>query len=268
MKTNYHSHTSRCFHATGEDEQYVLEAKKNNYDVIGFSDHMPVPGIEVEPGFKARMGYSKRSEYVKSVLSLKEKYKGKIDILLAYECEYFEELDSYYEELLNNEADYLIFGNHFMYYKENEYITNINEEIGSLKYLKQYEEKAIKALKSGYFKIMAHPDFYLKYCGFSKEARECAYNICKTAKENNVYLEINEMCFRRDGKTLIDNEVRYGYPTKFFFEIAKEVGNKFIIGVDAHNPEDYSSKSHQMAIDFAKEMCLDVEDYVVFDNSY
>ena len=70
MKTNYHSHTSRCFHATGEDEQYVLEAIKNNYDVIGFSDHMPVPGIEVEPGFKERMGYSKRSEYVKSVLCI------------------------------------------------------------------------------------------------------------------------------------------------------------------------------------------------------
>ena len=264
MKTNYHSHTSRCFHATGLDEEYVLEAIKNNYDVIGFSDHMPVPGIEVEKWFKARMGYSKRQEYVNSVLSLKEKYKDKIHVMLAYECEYFEELNSYYEELLNNEAEYLIFGNHFMYYKEGDYITNIPEEMGSLRYLKQYEEKAIKALKSGYFKIMAHPDFYLKYCGLTKGAKECAYNICRTAKENNVYLEINEMCFRRDGKTLIDNEVRYGYPTKFFFEVAKEIGNKFIIGVDAHNPSDYDSNSHQMAIDFAKEMGLEVCDFVEF----
>ena len=72
------------------------------------------------------------------------------------------------------------------------------------------------------------------------------------------------MCFRRDGKTLIDNEVRYGYPTKFFFEVAKEIGNKFIIGVDAHNPGDYSHKSHQMAIEFAKEMGLEIVDKIDF----
>ena len=26
MKTNYHTHTTRCMHATGDDEDYVLSA--------------------------------------------------------------------------------------------------------------------------------------------------------------------------------------------------------------------------------------------------
>ena len=28
MKTNYHTHTARCMHATGTDEEYVLSAIK------------------------------------------------------------------------------------------------------------------------------------------------------------------------------------------------------------------------------------------------
>lgn len=260
-KTNYHTHTYRCHHASGNDEEYVLKALENHYKEIGFSDHMPVKGIEEEQIFKVRMPYSKREEYVKSILHLKEKYKNKIKIYLAYECEYFDELKDYYAELLNNEADYLIFGNHFMYYENNQ-IFNKNEEIHSDKYIEQYKEKALKALESGYFKIMAHPDFYLKYVPWSDKAKECALAICQAALKHNVILEINEMCFRRDGKIKIGSEIRYGYPTKHFFEIAKAVGNTFIIGVDAHNPEDYGAYSHIQALDFAKELNLKVIDKI------
>ena len=33
MKTNYHTHTTRCMHATGSDEDYVLSAIKGGYYV-------------------------------------------------------------------------------------------------------------------------------------------------------------------------------------------------------------------------------------------
>ena len=38
MKTNYHTHTTRCVHATGSDEDYVLSAIKGGYQELGFSD--------------------------------------------------------------------------------------------------------------------------------------------------------------------------------------------------------------------------------------
>ena len=41
MKTNYHTHTSRCQHATGSDEEYVISAIKGGYQELGFSDHSP-----------------------------------------------------------------------------------------------------------------------------------------------------------------------------------------------------------------------------------
>ena len=39
---NYHTHTKRCGHAIGEDEEYVLRAIENGFDEIGFSDHAPM----------------------------------------------------------------------------------------------------------------------------------------------------------------------------------------------------------------------------------
>ena len=31
MRTNYHTHTTRCLHATGSDEEFVLSAIKGGY---------------------------------------------------------------------------------------------------------------------------------------------------------------------------------------------------------------------------------------------
>ncbi len=38
---NYHTHTSRCGHAGGSDEEYVQAAIKAGYQILGFSDHAP-----------------------------------------------------------------------------------------------------------------------------------------------------------------------------------------------------------------------------------
>ena len=41
MKTNYHTHTTRCMHAVGDDEDYVRSAIKGGFQELGFSDHGP-----------------------------------------------------------------------------------------------------------------------------------------------------------------------------------------------------------------------------------
>ena len=41
MKTNYHTHTTRCMHATGDDEDYVLSAIKGGYRILGFRTTLP-----------------------------------------------------------------------------------------------------------------------------------------------------------------------------------------------------------------------------------
>ena len=41
MKNNYHTHTTRCFHAVGQDEDYVRAAIDGGFDLLGFADHAP-----------------------------------------------------------------------------------------------------------------------------------------------------------------------------------------------------------------------------------
>ena len=43
MIANYHTHTYRCGHAVGEDREYVEKAIERGLQVLGFSDHVPMP---------------------------------------------------------------------------------------------------------------------------------------------------------------------------------------------------------------------------------
>ena len=79
LKTNWHTHTSRCGHAVGTDEEYVLAAIQGGLKTLGFSDHAPY----TEPAARDRMDYEEYEEYKDSILSLKEKYKDQIDIHLG-----------------------------------------------------------------------------------------------------------------------------------------------------------------------------------------
>ena len=89
MKANYHTHTARCGHAEGTDEEYVLAAIGRGFDELGFSDHVPWPYKNGYVHPTVRMNISQMPEYLASVRALAEKYRGQIRILTGFECEYF-----------------------------------------------------------------------------------------------------------------------------------------------------------------------------------
>jgi L-alanine-DL-glutamate epimerase-like enolase superfamily enzyme len=88
MKTNYHTHTTRCMHATGSDEDYVLSAIKGGYQELGFSDHTPWK-YHTDYVADMRMLPEELPRYVESLRSLREKYRDQISIKIGLECEYF-----------------------------------------------------------------------------------------------------------------------------------------------------------------------------------
>lgn len=118
MKTNYHTHTTRCHHATGSDEDYVLSAIKGGYQELGFSDHTP---WKYRTGYLSgiRMTPEEFPEYVQSIRTLQEKYRDRISIKLGLECEYFPEYIHWLKELVREyKLDYIIFGNHHFHTDE------------------------------------------------------------------------------------------------------------------------------------------------------
>ena len=66
----YHTHTTRCGHAYGSEEEYIQVAINNGLKVIGFTDHVFLPGIS-QPGMRG--DYSLLDDYVNTIKGLKEK---------------------------------------------------------------------------------------------------------------------------------------------------------------------------------------------------
>ena len=222
-KNNYHTHTTRCYHASGKDEEYVKAAIKAGIKELGFSDHTP---WHYNSSFKAtmRMPESQLDDYIESIRYLKEKYKDQISILIGLECEYFERYMPWLEKMLKDkQIDYIILGNH--YYETDELHQYFGSPVNEY-YLKAYVDHCIKAIDTGLYSYIAHPDL-VYYDKDSKLYQEEMSRLCAYAKEKDMPLEFNLLGFM-SGRH---------YPNESFWKIASKYQNKAIIGFDAHSPD-------------------------------
>lgn len=259
MRANYHTHSYRCNHATGENEEYIKEAITAGLDEIGLGDHMSHPGKEVD-NFN-RMPYENLEEYFKDIEKLQEKYKNEIAIVKGMECEYFSDFDWLYNELKEKHgAKYLILGVHFVEHEGKwPYVGSIKFDKGILK---KYVDYVVESMESGYFTYIAHPDLFgMSYENWDDYAIEQSRRIFETAERLDMPLEINVNGMRK-GTIKYNNGERYLYPIKEFWELSKEYNVKRIVGIDAHNPEELQDLD--MGINFAKELGLEIIDKLDF----
>lgn len=256
IKANYHSHSFRCGHAFGTDEEYVQGAIKAELETMGFSDHVILPGIH-QYGMRAEDPML--PDYLESVKALKKKYEGQIEIFTGFECEWFGPVfEGYYRDLLESgKCDYLIIGQHccMPQFDHMRFYASYADPDAAVK---DYTKDLVAGIRSGLFSYVAHPDVIVMWFHRWNELNEeSAYAICRAAKEMNIPLEINMSCSRFDTFDLDNPEVML-YPYPRFWEIASEIGNDVIIGVDAHQPNHYDSPYYQVFVDFAKKHRLNL----------
>lgn len=221
LKANFHTHTFRCKHAEGLEREYVEEAIKSGIKTLGFSDHTP---YFFDKGYVSndKMLPSELEGYVKTINDLKKEYKGDIDIYLGLETEYypkhFEQLIRFIEPF---QIEYMILGQH---YTNNEYdgvyaFTKNHTEADFITYVNQ----VIAGINTGYFSYVAHPDVFY-FPPKTEVYQKNMEKLCMVAKEKGLPLEFNLSGFMSG----------HWYPERKFLEIAKDVGNEIIFGVDAH----------------------------------
>ena len=249
-KVNYHMHTTRCKHAKGSDEDYVLEAIKNGYTSIGFSDHC-VWKYDTECHSKIRMELDEFPNYKESILYLKEKYKDQIEILFGMEVEYFPKyMDWMKQFIIDQDLDYVIFGNHFYQSEElNIYYGNCD-----LDYVDSYFDMCIEGLKTGIYSYLAHPELIMRnrYLTWNDAIEKRFADVCKVAKELDIPLEYNLLGLQYN----VMNRCEC-YPHHKFWELTHKIGNKVIIGMDAHQPSDLSNELYNYAYDDLKSMGIE-----------
>jgi histidinol-phosphatase (PHP family) len=252
MIANYHTHTMRCKHAFGTDEEYVLEAIKHGYKTLAFTDHSPWPLHPFELA-SIRMDISELAEYADSIQLLKKKYKDEIDIKLGLEAEYFEDRMEWLKRMKELfEMDLLIFGNHF--HQKITHGTYYAFYTDTEQVLDHYKTDSLAGLKSGLFSIFAHPDIFARSIRvWDDKAEDMSREIINCAKEQGVYLEFNLGGLRSHA----------GYPYLPFWKVVSQEKALTIIGIDAHSPSDLSDvKSISEAKRILKELNIQVTEKI------
>ncbi len=246
MIVDLHNHTTLCNHAEGESEEYVKKAIQNGTKYFGFSDHAPMDYDQ-----KHRMQFSQMDKYENSILTLKEKYKNDIDILLAYEVDFLEGFMD--EKILKADVDYLIGSVHFV----NKWGFDNPEFIGDYEHKdidKIWQEYfyAIESMaKSGLFDIVGHLDL-IKVFNFlpKKDVRLIAKNALKAIKKADLVVELNMSGYRKP--------VKEAYPSNQLMEVISDLDIPITFSSDAHKPEQvglFSKQITSLASEFGYNKC-------------
>lgn len=225
MIANYHTHTPRCHHAVGAEIEYVNNAVEGGLQILGFSDHSP-QFFHGDYYSGMRMRPEELKAYSDTVVTLQQKYAGKLQILLGLEAEYYPTI---FPELIaalkDSPVTYLLLGQHWNGDEEG-YVHNYHLT-GDEKQLEQYCDQVIDAIYTGYFTYIAHPDL-LNFSGEQHVYDRHMRRICQAAKRCDIPLEINLLGVRE----------QRDYPRPAFWRLAAEENCKVILGSDAHRPED------------------------------
>ena len=230
QKFNYHTHTYRCKHAKGTDEEYVLKAIEAGYTVLGFSDHAPYRDY---PSDRSHMDFEQLDDYIDSINYLKEKYKDQIEIHVGLETEYIPFNHDERVEL-RNKVEYLLLGQHYSdpVGKElNFFINNTDEEI------LYYGNSVCNALDTGLFLYLCHPDVFLtRQEEFTEACEKVAHMIARKLVELDIPAEVNVHGSLR-GKHPFGDKQYFYYPNKQFWSIMAQYPIRCLLGIDAHDPD-------------------------------
>lgn len=244
MIANYHAHTWRCNHAVGTEEEYVLHGLTRGLEIIGFSDHTPYPFPD---GYVStfRMGLDQLQDYTETVLSLRDRYSARAQILLGLETEYYPELFPQLLAILRDyPVDYLLLGQHNLGNEMGEHYNG--SPTGDPELLRRYCYQTAQGMNTGLFTYLAHPDLF-RFTGDGAVYRRYMRELCAEANNCGMPLELN----------LLGLSQGRHYPNEMFWQIAAEENCAVILGCDAHDPRAMSdTEPEQRAMEMVRRMGL------------
>lgn len=251
MIANYHTHTPRCNHAVGTEEEYVLAAIQRGMKTLGFADHAPCCGFPDGYYSGFRMRPEQTSEYASTILNLRNKYRGRIELYAGVEMEYYpKHFNDTLSLLRDSGVEYMILGQHFIGNEIGEPYNGTPTEDEDR--LKRYCHQVMDGMHTGLFSYVAHPDVF-RFVGDPVIYQKYFRELCREARVCNMPLEINLLGLGEDRH----------YPNPMFWQLAAEEGCDAVLGCDAHKPEALLDiKTANRAYDMAKQLGLTVVDTV------
>lgn len=217
----FHVRTFRCGHAEMiSDEEYIQKAIDLGATDIWFTDYAPFPGNP----FGGRMKCEELLEYISTLKGLKKQYQRQIKIHIGLEIEYFSGYDQsgYYKELSSNpDLEILLLGQHMAEDPEDRkhYTFEWPKERLLEDEYTALGDAMITGMKTGCFKIVAHPDrIFRRQKIWTLEMEAVAVRVIDAAVQSGLPLE--KIC----------SSMRHKHHYwKEFWEIAEEKGAETVV---------------------------------------
>jgi histidinol-phosphatase (PHP family) len=242
---DYHVHTPLCRHAKGWPVEFAAWAVELGLGELGFADHNPMP----EKFDNWRMLREDLPRYFEEIEKARAAFP-QLTIRLGLECDFLPGRESWIEELRGMaEWDYFIGSVHYL---------QDGIEVDSPQSIRRYangETEAIwaaywptleRAIRSGLFDFIAHPDLPKKF-GFVPpgDLRRFYEPVIVALAETRTPFEINTAGWRK--------ECAEQYPARQFLELAHAAQAPLLINSDAHAPEELAAGFDQ-AVALAKDV--------------
>ncbi len=230
---DYHIHTSRCGHASGEIKDYVRAAVEMGLAEIGIADHIPLywlPPGERDP--QLAMADAELAAYVEEVLALRKIFP-QIRIKLGIEADYVPGHEDELRAILQAYPfDYVLGAVHYI---DGWGFDNPNFVDGYARYdsgtlYGKYFMLVQNAARSNLFDAIAHPDLIKKFgCRPTSDLGGLYHGTACMCTAANIAIEVNTAGLRAPV-----NEI---YPAKTFLQYCRELDVPVVLGSDAHAPE-------------------------------
>ena len=246
---DYHAHTTFC---DGRDTpaEMVAEAYRRGFESVGLSSHSYTT---FEGGFG--MTRTLAACYRREVLSLKEKYRGRMNVFLGIEQDVFSTPAEGY--------DYIIGGAHYIGVGDASVAvdmspTKVEEGVREyfagdwMRYVAAYYETAAKIPETTGADIVAHFDLVTKFNEgnryFDENSpayRKIAIEALERAAVSRPIFELNSGGVRRGRRSRV-------YPDAFLLREIRRLGCDIIFSSDSHDKSSLGFMFDEMA-DFAKD---------------
>ncbi|MGC8915382.1 MAG: histidinol-phosphatase HisJ family protein [Thermoanaerobaculum sp.] len=232
-----HTHTFRCGHAVGNEEEYIQRAVALGFSAIAVTDHIPfywLPPEAHDPTLA--MAPEALPGYVERVLALKEKYRGSIEVLLGIEADYVEGHEEALARILGAYPFDVVLGS--VHWLDGFWVdapgSRARYERGPDKVREiwqSYWEKLEKAILSGLFDVMAHLDLPKKF-GFrpTEPLLELENRVLAALVAKGTAVEVSTAGRRKP--------VGENYPSPAWLERLVAAGVPLVLSSDAHAPEE------------------------------
>lgn len=166
--TDYHVHTHRCGHATGDSRDFVIRAIEVGLSEIGFTDHIPLYFLPLERRDpRLAMSEDRFDDYLEEVASLKREFAGTIAVRLGLEADYAEGYEDALERwLARADWDFVLGSVHWVaggWIDDPSSASTRFEREGAATLYREYYRLLTRAAGTGLFDVMSHFDLPKKH---------------------------------------------------------------------------------------------------------